>query len=92
MRTKLKLEFTPRFERKFKSLDRRVQVRILKELQVLTGEPDAGSMLRGTWKGVYSLRVGGLQSSLLDCRRERSYSPWDIEGMSITRPYEQAKS
>jgi len=58
LRPKFRLESTPRFDRRLKSLDRQTQVRILKELQVLTENPYVGKMLRGVWKGVYSLRVG----------------------------------
>ena len=42
MRAKFKLEFTPRFERRFKSLDREIQIRILREVQILTGTPTPG--------------------------------------------------
>jgi len=58
LRAKFKLEFTPRFERRFKSLDREIQIRILREVQILTGTPYAGKMLRGNWRNIYSLRVG----------------------------------
>jgi mRNA interferase RelE/StbE len=58
LKAKFKLEFTPRFERRFRSLDRQTQVRILRELQILTENPYAGKMLRGEWKSVYSLRIG----------------------------------
>jgi mRNA interferase RelE/StbE len=58
LKAKFKLEFTPRFERRFRRLNRQTQVRILRELQVLTENPHAGKMLRGEWKSVYSLRIG----------------------------------
>ena len=58
MRAEFKLELTPRFERRFRSLDRQTQIRILRELQVLTGNPHAGKKLRGEWKDIYSLRIG----------------------------------
>ena len=58
MRARFKLELTPRFERRFRSLDRQIQSRILKELWALAENPYTGKMLRGTWKDVLSLRVG----------------------------------
>ena len=58
MKAKFKLEFTPRFERRFTSLDRQTQVRVLHELKILTENPYAGKALRAEWKSVYSLRVG----------------------------------
>jgi mRNA-degrading endonuclease RelE of RelBE toxin-antitoxin system len=57
LKAKLKLEFTPRFERRLRRLDRETQVRILRELQVLTENPYAGKMLRDQWKSVYPLSV-----------------------------------
>lgn len=58
MRAKFKLESTPRFERRFRSLDRQIQTKILRELRILIENPYVGKMLRGMWKGVYSLRLG----------------------------------
>jgi mRNA-degrading endonuclease RelE of RelBE toxin-antitoxin system len=57
LKAKFKLEFTPRFERRFRRLDRQTQVRILRELQVLTENPHAGKMLRGQRRSVHSLSV-----------------------------------
>jgi mRNA interferase RelE/StbE len=58
LKTKFKIEFTPRFERRFRSLDRQTQTRILQELRILTEDPYAGKALRGEWKSVFSFRVG----------------------------------
>nr|MDO8133854.1 type II toxin-antitoxin system RelE/ParE family toxin [Candidatus Njordarchaeum guaymaensis] len=58
MKAKFKLEFTPRFERRFKSLDGQVQRRVFREIKILQENPHAGKMLRGSWTKVYSLRVG----------------------------------
>ncbi len=59
MRTRFKLEFTPRFERRLKDLDREIQIRILQDVQILTENPFAGKLLKGQWQGTYSLRIGG---------------------------------
>jgi len=58
LRAKLEVRFTPRFLKGIKALDREVQVRILREVNILKANPYAGKPLRGEWKGVYSLRVG----------------------------------
>ena len=39
-------------------MDREVQVRILREINILKTNPYVGKSLRGEWKGVYSLRIG----------------------------------
>jgi len=58
LKEKFEVRFTPHFLKKIKALDREVQVRILREVNVLKTNPYAGKPLRGEWKGVYSLRVG----------------------------------
>ena len=58
MKTKFEVRFTPRFLKRIKALDREVQVRILREINILKTNPYAGKPLRGEWKGVYSLRMG----------------------------------
>jgi mRNA interferase RelE/StbE len=58
LRTKFRLEFAPRFERRLKNLDRQSQIRILREVQVLKVDPHAGKPLRGRWEGTRSLRIG----------------------------------
>lgn len=58
LKTKFEVEFTPRFLKRIKVLDREVQVLILRKVTVLKANPYAGKPLRGEWKGVYSLRVG----------------------------------
>lgn len=58
MKAKYKIRFTPRFIRKFKILKRHTQIRILREIKLLEDNPYLGKPLRGTWSGVYSLRIG----------------------------------
>jgi mRNA interferase RelE/StbE len=58
LKAKFEVRFTPRFLKKIKALDREIQVRILREVNVLKTNPYAGKPLRGEWKGVYALRVG----------------------------------
>lgn len=58
MKPKFKIEFTPRFRRKFKALNRLTQVRILREIKLLENNPYLGKQLRGIWSGIYSLRIG----------------------------------
>ncbi len=58
MRAKFRLEFAPRFERRLKAIDRRNQIRILREAQILAENPYAGRPLKGQWEGTYSLRIG----------------------------------
>jgi len=49
--------FTPSFQRKIRALDREVQIRILREVDILKTNPNAGKPIRGEMKGVYSLRM-----------------------------------
>lgn len=58
MKARFDLRFTPRFLKRIKALDKEVQVRILRGVNVLKINPYAGKPLRGEWKGIYSLRVG----------------------------------
>lgn len=58
LKAKFEIRFTPRFSRRIKGLDRDVQLRILREVNILKTNPYKGKPLRGEWKGVYSLRVG----------------------------------
>lgn len=58
MKPKFKIEFTPRFRRKFKALNRLTQIRILRETKLLEDNPYLGKPLRGIWSGIYSLRIG----------------------------------
>jgi mRNA-degrading endonuclease RelE of RelBE toxin-antitoxin system len=51
LKAKFKLEFAPRFERRFKALDRQNQIRILREAQILAENPHAGRRLKGQWEG-----------------------------------------
>lgn len=60
MKTKFRLEFAPRFERRFKDLDQQTQIRILREV-----DPDRES---ACWKGAqgavgrnYSFRIGAFR-------------------------------
>jgi mRNA-degrading endonuclease RelE of RelBE toxin-antitoxin system len=47
LKTKFRLEFAPRFERRFKDLDQQTQIGILREVQILTEDPHAGKALKG---------------------------------------------
>ena len=58
MKAKFEVKFTPRFLKEIKDLDRTVQVRILREINILKTNPYVGKPLRGEWKGVFSLRIG----------------------------------
>jgi mRNA-degrading endonuclease RelE of RelBE toxin-antitoxin system len=61
LKTKFRLEFAPRFERRFKDLDQQTQIRILREVQILTENPHAGKALKGQWEGTYSFRIGAFR-------------------------------
>ncbi|MDI6904230.1 MAG: hypothetical protein QMD13_01885 [Candidatus Bathyarchaeia archaeon] len=43
MKPKFKIEFTPRFRRKFKALNKLTQIRILHEIKLLEDNPYLGS-------------------------------------------------
>jgi len=58
LKAKFEVRFTPRFLKRIRSLDREVQVRVLREVGVLKTDPYVGKPLRGEWGGVYSLRIG----------------------------------
>jgi len=58
LKTQFEVRFTPRFLKRIKALGREVQVRILREVNILKINPYAGKPLRGEWKGFYSLRMG----------------------------------
>ncbi|MEM3726255.1 MAG: type II toxin-antitoxin system RelE/ParE family toxin [Candidatus Bathyarchaeia archaeon] len=58
MKAKFEIRFTPRFLKNIKALDREIQVRIIREINMLKTNPYIGKPLRGEWKGVYSLRIG----------------------------------
>ena len=58
MKAKFRIEFTPRFRRRLKALDRAVQIQILRQIKGLEKSPYVGKPLRGVWKGIYSLRIG----------------------------------
>jgi len=58
LKAKFEIQFTPRFLKNIKALDKEVQVRILREINILKTNPYAGKPLRGEWKGIYSLRIG----------------------------------
>jgi mRNA interferase RelE/StbE len=58
LKAKFEVKFTPRFLKEIKDLDRTVQVRILREINILKTNPYVGKPLRGEWKGVFSLRIG----------------------------------
>jgi mRNA interferase RelE/StbE len=58
LKAKFEIRFTQRFLKNIKVLDREVQVRILREINILKANPYVGKPLRGEWKGIYSLRIG----------------------------------
>ncbi|MGB9675839.1 MAG: type II toxin-antitoxin system RelE family toxin [Candidatus Bathyarchaeales archaeon] len=58
MKAKFEIRFTPRFLKSIKALDRKIQARIIREINTLKTNPYVGKPLRGEWKGVYSLRIG----------------------------------
>ncbi|MEM3696023.1 MAG: type II toxin-antitoxin system RelE/ParE family toxin [Candidatus Bathyarchaeia archaeon] len=58
MKAKFEIRFTPRFLKNIKALNREIQVRIIREINMLKTNPYLGKPLRGEWKGVYSLRIG----------------------------------
>ncbi|MBM5805768.1 MAG: type II toxin-antitoxin system RelE/ParE family toxin [Candidatus Verstraetearchaeota archaeon] len=58
MKKNIEVKFTQRFLKGIQVLDREVQVRMLREINILKTNPRSGKPLRGEWKGVYSLRIG----------------------------------
>jgi len=58
LKAKFEIRFTQRFLKNIKVLDREVQVRILRGINILKTNPYVGKPLRGEWKGIYSLRIG----------------------------------
>jgi mRNA interferase RelE/StbE len=72
LKAKFEIQFTPRFLKNIKVLDREVQVRILREINVLKTNPYVGKPLRGEWKGIYSLRIGDYRV-LYQIKEEKVY-------------------
>ena len=58
MKAQFEVKFAPRFLKEIKALDREVQVRILRGINILKTNPYVGKPLRSEWKGIYSLRIG----------------------------------
>lgn len=58
MTSRYELVFTREFLRNLGSLDRNLQIRILKELKDLENNPFTGKRLRGQLEGLLSLRAG----------------------------------
>ncbi|MDH5794090.1 MAG: type II toxin-antitoxin system RelE/ParE family toxin [Candidatus Bathyarchaeota archaeon] len=58
MKKKSELLFTREFLRRLRRLDKQVQIRILRELKVLEGNPFCGKRLLGHLSGLFSFRVG----------------------------------
>ena len=50
LKAKFDVRFTPRFLKRIKALDKEVQARILRGVNVLKANPYAGKPLRGEWK------------------------------------------
>jgi addiction module RelE/StbE family toxin len=57
LRIKFEVRFTPRFSKNIKSLEKTVQVQVVREIDILRTNPYAGKPLHGEWKGVFSLRI-----------------------------------
>jgi mRNA-degrading endonuclease RelE of RelBE toxin-antitoxin system len=58
LKAKFRLEYAPRFSRRLRNLERQTQIRILREVQILADNPNAGKSLRGQWEGKHSFRIG----------------------------------
>jgi mRNA interferase RelE/StbE len=58
MKKNFELTFTQEFLKRLKRLDRKTQIRILKELKTLEEKPFAGKQLVGRLSEVMSFRVG----------------------------------
>jgi mRNA-degrading endonuclease RelE of RelBE toxin-antitoxin system len=52
LKAKFEVRLAPRFLKRIRSLDRDVQVRVLREVDVLKTDPYAGKPLPGEWSGV----------------------------------------
>jgi len=49
---------TKKFDKKFSSLDREMQLRVIEKIKILKIKPDIGKPLKGKFKGLSSLRIG----------------------------------
>ena len=58
MKKKFELVFTKEFLRKLRDLDKKTQIRTLRELKILEEQPFAGKQLVGRLNELMSLRVG----------------------------------
>jgi mRNA interferase RelE/StbE len=72
LKAQFEVKFAPRFLKEIKALDREVQVRILREINILKTNPYVGKPLRGEWKGIYSLRIGDYRV-LYQIKEEKVY-------------------
>jgi mRNA-degrading endonuclease RelE of RelBE toxin-antitoxin system len=58
MKKKFELVFTKEFLRRLRDLDKKTQIRILRELKILEEQPSAGKRLVGRLNELMSFRVG----------------------------------
>ena len=58
MKKRFELVFTKEFLRRLKDLDKKTQIRILRELKILEEQPFAGKRLVGRLNELMSFRVG----------------------------------
>ncbi len=58
MRRRYRLKFTHEFLRRFKKLERDMQIRVLREIRMLEIDPFIGKRLRGRLSGLLSFRIG----------------------------------
>jgi len=58
MKKKFELVFTKEFLRRLKDLDKKTQIRMLRELKILEEQPFAGKRLVGRLSELMSFRVG----------------------------------
>ena len=58
MKKKFRLEYTSRFERRLKALERETQLIVLRKIKSLEENPFLGKPLSGPFKGTCGLRVG----------------------------------
>ena len=58
MSQRYELRATSKFDRRFRQLDKDLQIRVAKEILKLESDPLIGKALHGVLKGLRSLRIG----------------------------------
>ena len=53
-----KIAITRKFDKKFSSLSKEMQLRVIEKIRILETKPDIGKPLKGKFKGLLSLRIG----------------------------------